>query len=90
MAPEHNLILVKNDDGDYKVMSYDDGTTPFKDELTLSDTFDSAPYLVAFDDTEYIVSGKADDKYDHYYYKDSSTKLSASGTNKTNLLNIKL
>jgi hypothetical protein len=86
MAPEHNLILVKNDDGDYKVMSYDgDGTPPFKDELTLSDTFDSAPYLVAFDDNEYIVSGKADDKYDHYYYKDSSTKLSASGTNRDQL-----
>ena len=83
MAPEHNLILVKESVGKYKVMSYD-GTPPFKDELTLSDTFDSAPYLVAFANDEYIVSGKDGATYEHYY-KDSSTKLSASGTNRDQL-----
>ena len=81
MAPEHNLILVKNDDGDYQVKEYNDDASKFKNEGNEYSTFTDVPFLVAFDDNEYIVSGKADDKYDHYYYKDSSTKLSATGTN---------
>ena len=81
MAPEHNLILVKNDDGDYQVKEYNDGAREFENEGNEYSTFTDVPFLVAFDDNEYIVSGKADDKYDHYYYKDSSTKLSATGTN---------